>query len=346
MRRVTGVTIAAAAACALTAVVVANVPVAGHSAPTTIKKAKAPSAGISPVSAVPYYVAIDQRSGAATVRRTATGAKIATVRPPHGAAFGGVAAAGDDRTFVLVAQTSSTSRFYRLRLSGKGQPGRLALTAVRPLPTRFGSCPVSLAGLAVSPDGRLLAASVLSNCPTGRAGPSEILTARLGTGRTLATFHPGDGYPMWLSWTTAGSLAYSWTGAELDVFIIRNATKPGASPRLLIKGTTSVRGFDDANYPLITPDGSTVIATVGRGSFTFALAEFAAGGKARRLLTPPVRSPAQFCGPLWTSASGAGLLTGCGDNSEYEIQNGHLTKLHSPWQLPTYNVPGAPAIAW
>ncbi len=347
MRRVTGAVMAVAAACALTAVVLANVPVAGHSAPPVTKKTKPTgrNAG-SPVSAAPYYIAIDGRFGTATVRRTATGAKIASVRRPHGARFMGVAAAGDDRTFVLAAQTSSTSHFYRLRLSGKGQPGRPALTAVPPLPGRLGSCLAQFAGMAVSPNGRLLALSVLSNCPTGNAGPSEILTAQLGSGRTLAKFHPGNGYPMWLSWTASGSLAYSWTGNPIDVFIIPNATRPGASPRLLIRGTASVGGFSDADYPLITPDGSAVIVTVGRGSFTFAIAEFSVRGTARRLLTPSIRDPAQFCGPLWTDSSGRGLLTGCGDNSEYEIQNQQLTKLRKPWQLPTYNVPSGPLIAW
>jgi hypothetical protein len=348
MRQLTGAVITVAAACAVTAVVLASVTAAGHSAPPVTEKTKPTpgAAGPPPVSAAPYYVVVNGALGTATVRRTATGAKIEAVRRPRGATFIGVAAAGDDRTFVLAAQTSSTSDFYRLRLSGHGTPGRLVALAVPPLPGRLGSCLAQLAGLAVSPDGRLLAISLLSNCPTGDSGPSEILIVALGSGRTLAKFHPGDGYPMSLSLSTTGTLAYSWTSTQIGVSIIPDATEPDASPRSLISGSASVSGFNGAGSPLITPDGSAVIVTVGRGSLTLALAEFSVRGTARRLLTPPVRDPAQYCGPLWTDASGRGILAGCGDNSEYQIRGRQLTRLRKPWQLPAYNTPTPPLIAW
>lgn len=347
MRKVTGTAVAIAAACALTAVVLASNPGAGHLAPSADKTKPASSVtGSPPAAAAPYYVVVNARFGTATVRRTATGAKIATVRRPHGSRFVAVAGSQDDKTFALAAQISSSVRFYKLRLSAAGRPGRPVLTAVPRLPRRFGSCLPQLAGLAVSPNGRLLAYSVLSNCPTGKAGPSEILTARLGSGRTLARFHPGDGYPLSLSWTATGSLAYSWTSSKMGVFIIGEATKPGSSPRLLISGSASVAGFTGADFPLITPDGSAVAVTVVRGSLRLAIAEFLVRGTERRVLTPAVRNPEQFCGPLWTDASGRSLLTGCGDNSEYEIRDGHLTKLDKPWQLPTYPVPSGPLIAW
>ncbi|HYK32395.1 MAG TPA: hypothetical protein VEV63_10560 [Streptosporangiaceae bacterium] len=347
MRHITGAAVAAAATCGLTAVTLISCSGVGHSAPIPrVAKTAHHAAGSPSVSAAPYYVAISVRFGTATVRRTATGAKIATVRRGRGLRFFAVAAAADDRTFVLAGQTSSGGHFYRLRLSRNGRPGRLVLTPVPPIPATLGHCPAQLAGLAVSPGGSLLAASLLSNCPTGNAGPSEILTVRLASGRTAARFHPGDGYPMWLSWTASGGLAYSWTSRQTGIFIIPRATAPGSSPRLLIRGSASVGRFSEADYPLITSDGSALFATVARGSSTFAIAEFSLRGTARRLLTPPVGNPAQFCGPLWTDASGSRILTGCGDNSEYEIRNGHLTKLHKPWQLPFYAVPSPPLIAW
>jgi hypothetical protein len=331
----------------LTAVTLINCTGVGRSAavPRDAKPAHRKTVSRT-VSAAPYYVAVDARFGTATVRRTATGAKIATVRRRHGMRFFAVAAAGDDRTFVLAAQTSSASHFYRLRLGRSGRPGQPVLTAVPPVPVRIGHCLAQLAGLAVSPGGGLLALSVLSNCPTGNAGPSEILTVRLASGRVMARFRPGNGYPMWLSWTASGSLAYSWTGRRTGIFIIGNATAPGSSSRPLIRSSAIVGGFSQADYPLITADGSALIATVARGSSTFAIAEFSLRGAARRLLTPPVHNPARFCGPLWADASGRRILTGCGDNSEYEIRNGHLTKLGRPWQLPFYAVPGPPLIAW
>jgi hypothetical protein len=42
--------------------------------------------------------------GTAQVRNMFTGQTIATIAPPHGQFFAGVAAAGDDRTFVLQAE--------------------------------------------------------------------------------------------------------------------------------------------------------------------------------------------------------------------------------------------------
>jgi len=329
------------------AIVLANVPTAGHSAPPVTEKTKHGhlAAGPTPVAMAPYYVAINRYGGGA-VHATATGSKIATLRPPRGLKFDGAAGSENARTFVLAAQSASASRFYQLQLNSRGKPGRLSLRAVPSLPRRFGSCPTALAGLAVSQDGRLLAISLLSNCPTGNAGPGEILTVRLATGRLLATFRPGHGYPQSLSWTLSDGLAYGWAGPRAGVWLISDATKPGASRRMVIGNSAGIDGLSGADNPLITPDGSAVTATVGSGT-KLAVADFSVRtGKARGLLIRPVRSPAQYCGPLWTDTTGRNQLAACGDGAEYEIQNGHPTKLASPWQLPTYLVPGGPLIAW
>src|SRR5262249_21294791 len=148
--------------------------------------------------------------------------------------------------------------------------------AVPALPGHFGSCPAQLAGLAISQDEHLLAVSLLSNCPaTGRAGPGEILTFRLATGHRVATFHVGNGYPQSLSWTTAGGVAYDWAGAQFAVKLIPDATRASSSPRVLVKSSAAIKGFSGAFESLITPDGSTVFATVGDGN-DLAIAEFSA----------------------------------------------------------------------
>lgn len=359
MRPITGVTIAAAAACFLGALTLANLPAARPSVPSITKNAATKEAatkeaatkilhraGPSPIQAAPSYVTIDLRSGTATVRRTSTGARLATVPPPHGATFIGVGAGADDRTFVLAAHKKSVTNLYLLVLNQHGKPMRAPLKlAAPPLPSQIGNCPADLAGLAVGPaDGGVVAASLLSYCPTGRAGPGEILTARIGSAHVLATFHPGRGYPMWLSWTQAGSLAYYWSGNTTGVFVIPDATKASSKARLLISSSASVGGFSDANYPIISLNGSTLLVTVVRGSDTFAIAS--ANGKTRKLLTPSVRNPARFCGPLWVDSTGRRSLAACGDGAEFEIQNGKVTRLHQPWQLPSYATPGAPLIAW
>lgn len=348
MRQITGAAIAAAAACVLGAVALANIPVAGHSAPPLTKKTHHGALRPPPVRAAPSYVTIDGPSGTAIVRRTSSGAKLATVRPPHGAKFIAVGGAQDDRTFVLAADRSTGIQLYRLDLNRHGQPKRPPVKlGVPPLPSHIGSCPAELAGLAVGPaDGGVVAASILSYCPTGQAGKSEILAARISSGGILTVFYPGQGYPMWLSWTSSGNLVYDWSGSTTGVFVIPRATKPNTHPRLLIGGSASVGGFSDPNYPLITLDGKAVLVTVTRGSGTFRIAAFSANGKVKKLLTPPIANPAKFCGALWVDVTGSQELAACGDGAEFEIQNGKATRLHRPWLLPTYPTPGAPLIAW
>ncbi len=166
------------------------------------------------------------------------------------------------------------------------------------------------------------------------------------TGHVIAKFRPGDGYPQSLSLTTAGALSYEWSGTRSGIWIIPKATSPGSTPRRLIGPSAGVKGYHGAGNPEVTPDGSLVLTTLFKGS-SEVIGEFSARtGKGLRLMTEPVRDPAQYCGPLWTDASGARLLLACGDAAEFEVSNGRLTKLPSPWKLPTYPVPGAPLIAW
>jgi hypothetical protein len=349
MRQITGAAIAMAAACVIGAVALANFPVAGHSAPPVTRKTasspRVPGPTVMPASS---FVSVYPPEGTADVRGTGAGAKFGTVHPPRGSKFFAVGGGADDRRFVLAAQGSSGTHLYLLRLDQHGQPGRpLVKLALPALPRHFGSCQAELSGLAVGPaDGGLVAASMLSYCPTGRAGQSEILVARISSGHILATFHPGRGYPMWLSWTQAGALVYDWSGDTTGVFLIPDATNSHSKARLLIGNSASVGGFSGANYPLISLNGSSVFTTVVRGSGTFAIAVFSANGKTRKVLTPPVRNPTQFCGPLWADAAGRRVLAACGDGAEFRILNGHVTKLHRPWKLPTYPTPGAPLIAW
>jgi len=172
------------------------------------------------------------------------------------------------------------------------------------------------------------------------------VTARLATGHVIAKFRPGDGYPQWLSLTAAGALSYQWSGNKSGVWVIPRATSPASTPRRLIGPSAGLKGYSGAGNPEVTPDGSLVLTTLFKGSSEL-IGEFsAASGRGLRLLTEPVRDPARYCGPLWTDASGARLLLACGDAAEFEVSNGRLTKLASPWKLPTYPVPGAPLIAW
>src|SRR5262245_22696070 len=95
-----------------------------------------PAANAAP-NLAPYFVtlAFQHRDVPAVVTDAFTGKKLATVYPPvHGTSFAGVAAAGDDRTFVLAAQgTGPAPRYYELRLGPAGRPRPLVLLPTPPV---------------------------------------------------------------------------------------------------------------------------------------------------------------------------------------------------------------------
>ena len=91
-----------------------------------------------------------------------TGQTIATIAPPHGQFFAGIAAAGDDRTFVLQAEVGgqtpkspmpvnpSTAAFDELRLKADGHLESLSVLGTVPART-------ALSGFAISQDASMLA---------------------------------------------------------------------------------------------------------------------------------------------------------------------------------------------
>ncbi len=325
-------------------IVLAGLALAGHLGRGTTPVPG--GSGLAALAQAPYYVTIDALGDSAAVHRTATGAVVGTIKPPRGTTLVSVAAAGDDRTFILVGETGSVIRFFRMHLGPQGRSGPLESTSVQPLPEHSGSCYVDLAGLALTPDGGTLAVSTLSNCPTGRAGPSKVEITSFPSGRVLNAFRPGNGYPLSLSWTASGALAYDWAGPQPGVWLVPSAAYSGSRPHLLIPQSAGLGGYIGAQNPVITPDGSAVIATLGRDT-SLEVARFSAQtGKVLRVLIPPVTNPAQYCGPLWTDPSGRHLLAACGDRTESSIDDGHLTHLPPHWQLPFYATPGGPQIAW
>ena len=320
-------------------------------AQTAARRGAARLAGTGSTARAPLYLTIARLGSGATIRRTATGRLIARVPPPAGTELVAVAAAGPGRAFLLAAQPARQDngpiRFYRLALRAGGRPGPLRLTRIPALTVGIRhQCRTRLAGLAVTPDGRTAAVSALSNCANGTAGPSRIEIVSVATGRVLHVVRPGKDYPMWLSWTARGALAYEW---GQGVSWIPGAAAPGPRiprPRTLIPASAGAGGFSLPGPAQISPDGSVVVATVGRG-ISLAVAEFSARtGRFLRMIIAPVRNPTWYCGPLWVGGHGRHLLAACGDRTEVSLDAGRLTRLASPWRLPGYPVPGPPVIAW
>jgi hypothetical protein len=354
IRRTAAGTVVALALGTAAALVLTNEPGVVHPAPV-VRPTTPPvhhDAGPSAVARAPYLVTIPaDGGGTATVARTATGTPVAIVHAPGGTGMAAVVEAGGPRRFLIAVRVGSgrsqVVRFYRFDLGRSGRPSRPRLTRVAPL-AQFIShgCTTVLAGLAVTPDGQTLAVSTLSNCATGRAGPSRIAIFDLSSGRLIRTFRPGRDYPLSLSWSADGSLAYD---LSTGVWLIPGAAARGhgtPKPRLLIPGAAGLGGFSGAGNAMITPDGSVVIATIGRGT-RLEVAEFSARtGKALRVVVPAVNNPASYCGPLWTDASARHVLVACGQRTESSIDNGRLTRVRSVWGLPFYPAPGPPMIAW
>jgi hypothetical protein len=125
-----------------------------------------PASGSAPVAGVPaYYAAPEPQcqtcASALVVADTFTGAKLATVRPPHGATFAAVSAAADDRTFVAdtvrfpygPAYSDEHATWYLLKITPGASP------RVRATPLAMPDIPpdASIGTVVLSPSGRELA---------------------------------------------------------------------------------------------------------------------------------------------------------------------------------------------
>jgi hypothetical protein len=214
----------AAAATAVIAVVVGSLAISGafhrQAGPRPAgprPAADSPAAPAGPGGVPRYFVALTGRAVAdqgqhAEVVATATGTVLGSVTAPGpSAVFTDVAAAGDDRTFVLAerpgmsaGQGSSAmlfgagpARLYELVLRSSGQPGTLTALPVSPVSG-------SISGLALSPDGSKLALSLIA----GSAGQrSEIEVVSLATGTVRTWTLPDRG---WVGWGKPDAQSLSW----------------------------------------------------------------------------------------------------------------------------------------
>jgi hypothetical protein len=259
-----------------------------------------------PVPLTPFYAAF---------RNTVTGATLATVRPPK--PFGTfllVAAAADDRTFVLSAQRvprgfgpAEPTKLFRAQLNPAA--GTVTLT---PLPVPLFPAGMSPTGLALSPDGTKLAVALQTK------GRVQIRVYSLTTGQVKVWQDHGmltsDGYlpKDALSWARSGALAFTdWVSNQLNGVWLLNTNRPGGS--LLADSRLAVSAiYPGARYlggsGIVTPDGSTIVAAMWRHKPRYFgdVREFsAATGKVTRTMRP-VRAPGESV--VWTNSSGSVLI--------------------------------------
>src|ERR1700683_1255378 len=209
----------------------------------------------------------------AVIRACAGGQVTGTVQVPSIAqdvAF--VTAAADDRSFIIGAYEGQnlTSpggafdlRLFQLRISGAGKPGHL--TELAPAPERLDD----FQGMALSPDGKLLAVSLARDSGPYPIGTLQVINLATGTIRTWTAPVKGPQYaPGAPSWVDGSRMvAFPWLRA-IDPLVytvagvrLLDITAPGDSltdAKLIVpRGTVGAGSIKSA---LITPDRRDVIA--------------------------------------------------------------------------------------
>lgn len=277
---------------------------------------------------------------------------MATVRPLRGQYLDGIAAAGDDRTFVVSAAVGGARNgvgppdqptsiaFDELRLGPDGQVDWLRLLFTVPANDVQG-------GFAISQDASMLAYTTNSGL--------EIVSLATGTGRSWSSIRNwGIGLSN-LSWAGDRTLAFEWTSntapwhepASAGMRLL-DVTAPGTivqASRLVISYTRYCASFAVCrDSAVVTPDGSAILidrTLVSAGSsgsyhpgssgnsqqvdYTGSVAEVSTRtGQVLAVVASPVTMPfpGPVCVPLFTDPSGVQVVTSCVHLEIYD--RGHI----------------------
>jgi hypothetical protein len=307
-----------------------------------------PAASASAAAApAPYFISLlgpNGSNGDAYVYDSATGKRLATLKPPGGGDFWAVSAAANDRTFVLVTG-NSTDSFYKVQLNGSGKPGSLSPVHVSV------AVPTAYSQYALSPDASELAVSIVPDGNFDAHGEMTVISLATGKARTWRSSDPG--YSTWLSWTAKRGLAFYWwdgssqagVAAQRSGLRLLDTASSGrdllASSRLLISQSAKFGAYQGVDNPLITPNGSTVFGTMvagaGTGNARAKVVEFSvATGHPLRSVSPVADESGMgtWCGALWTDASGGLARAVC--EQEGMIRNGHFTETDLHFLVPPF----------
>ena len=302
-------------------------PVTGPSRTGWIPAARLPAPDAGPASAPYFLLLAGTWRVEVTISRTDLKDKLApalrtfaVVSPPgRGMAFTGIAAAADDRTFLLVGTSSKPSHtatsYFELRLRPDGTPYPLTRLAISPpLPPTGGT-----GGIALTPDGSRLAIAA-------RVGAKTIVeVVDLATGSVRSWSARGDARS--LSWITDGRLAVLWQPTGRTGLTIRVLSTNGPGPdllgasRLLVAPSAGIGQFHHLAAGQIVATTGKIFAlmsrpaspTSGPGQQTAIAAFSAATGAPRGIVNQyPQTGPGSYCGVLWADRSGRQLVSSCG----------------------------------
>jgi hypothetical protein len=274
-----------AAAAAVIAVITAGALVAGLTAAHKPAAHKPAVSGSAPAGLPRFYVTTSSGPGGrgiqAVVRASASGQVTGTVPVPSAlpvewADSGGtfVTAAADDRSFIIGVQGGQAPtkngldlRLFRFAISAAGKPGHLTELAPAPMRNEITE------GIALSPDGKLLAVSLMRDSPAGTVGAIQVLDLATGATRTWtapahSVYIPGP--PSWADGSRV--IAFTWLRSTQSGLMsaprgirLLDTAAPGDN---LVAGTVIVpSGMVAAGSivsALITPDGRDVIVVTWR----------------------------------------------------------------------------------
>ena len=273
------------AAAAVIAVITAGALAAGLTAAHKPAAHKPAVSGSAPASLPRFYVTTSSSPGGrgiqAVVRASASGQVTGTVPVPSAlpvewADSGGtfVTAAADDRSFIIGVQGGQAPtkigldlRLFRFAISDAGKPGHLTELAPAPMRNEITE------GIALSPDGKLLAVSLQNDSSPDAVGAIQVLDLATGATRTWtapahSVYIPGP--PSWADGSRV--IAFTWLRSTQSGLMsaprgirLLDTAAPGDN---LVAGTVIVpSGMVAAGSivsALITPDGRDVIVVTWR----------------------------------------------------------------------------------
>jgi hypothetical protein len=273
-----------AAAAAVIAVITAGALVAGLTA--AHKPAHKPAVSGSVPAGLPrFYVTTSSGPGGrgiqAVVRASASGKVTGTVPVPSalpvewsdsGGTF--VTAAADGRSFIIGVQGGQAPtkngldlRLFRFAISAAGKPGHLTELAAALMRNQ------TTEGIALSPDGKLLAVSLMNNSPADSVAAIQVLNLATGATRTWTAPARSVYIPGPPSWADGSRLiAFTWLRSTQSGLMsaprgirLLDTAAPGDN---LMAGTVMVPSGKVAAgsivSALITPDGRDVIVVTWR----------------------------------------------------------------------------------
>ena len=341
---------AAVAAVAAVAVIVAAVNIAGRLTQHQVA---------GPAAAMPRYYLNSADNGTVAVRGSATGRLLATVTAPAHLGFTWIAAAADDRRFVLAAVGGSgrhaVTSFYLLRLAADGRPAALTRLSY--------TVPAGPAGyyansIALSPDASWLAVAIgpASGGGSGSSvsGPSRLTEVLVASGAAVRSWTAPRGVALSeLSWVRGGEMSFNADNRRplpdhppIQQLRLLNPARPGRdllSASVVLRFSAPGSTYGEA---LVTPDGREIIAWTylsrpdpsAGGGFDLegSLGEYSVqtGQRLRMLYGAPVgRTLINSDGLLTADASGGQLLIEA--ENVYgkvfgRIDNGRFTPLPHP----------------